>query len=547
MIMTQEKREDLVSEELRAVEREVDAYHLANPLIQQPFARAGWYFLAFCEELFIREIVQQRLDTAHEIAAFADNVVVHTKWPIRWLRQACSQGGAIPRGFDDDMYEAAWRLSELSMKYLDFEAAFTYATSGLVSLVLDGNRIKSSGPMRTDGRFDAYDRFTQDFGIATAEQVDSSFTERVAASVRVRESSFEYDLNPQIVKAGLEAMSPIINDRFSLPGDWALPRYTLREFAQVARVLWIVAFIHFQARVVAALSGCKALGYARALVLMESGELVRRIRRYSGVREEAVRAIIGDLTYGSREQANPDPALQPIVPLSPSTLAISPSLILNSSMERNLAVLLNRLPEERRAYSALSQERETAMRERLIKELSNSRVRFWNGKIREWGAASDIDLAIISDKEKQCLILELKSFIAPAEPREIMDRSDEIAHGIRQIRDRMDRERSLPGPLNRLLGIDASYRIAWAVASETSVGASYVQGPDVPVVNLRHLIAKLHRSPHLTQCCLWLQTQEHLPVEGVHYKEIQTEATIGRWTLEWYGTQALTEDYISVV
>ncbi len=141
--MKQETREDLVSEELRAVEREVDAYHLASLLIQQPFARAGWYFLASCEELFMREIVQQRLDTEHEVAAFTDNVIVHTKWPLRWLRRACPPGGTVPKGFDDDMYEAAWRLSELSMKYLDFEAAFTYATSGLVTLFLDGTRIKS--------------------------------------------------------------------------------------------------------------------------------------------------------------------------------------------------------------------------------------------------------------------------------------------------------------------------------------------------------------------------------------------------------------------
>ena len=305
-----------MSEELRAVEREVDAHHLANPLIEQPFARAGWYFLAFCEELVMREIVQQRAGTAHELAALADNIIVHAKWPLRWLRLACSPGGEVPRGFHDGMYEAAWRLSELSMRYLDFEAAFTYATSGLVTLTIDGSRIKSSGSMRMDGRFDAYDRLTQDFGVAAAEEVAKSFSERVAASVRVRGASFDYDLNPKTVQAGLEALGPTVNDRFSLPKDWALPRFTLREFAQVARVLWVVAFIHFQARVIAALSGCEALGYSRALILMENGELVQRIRRYSGVGEDAVKAIVGDLTYGAREQANPDPALQPIIPLS---------------------------------------------------------------------------------------------------------------------------------------------------------------------------------------------------------------------------------------
>jgi hypothetical protein len=116
--MTLGMPEDLVSEDLRAVEREIDAHHLANPLIRQPFARAGWYFLAFCEELAIREIVRQKASTAHESAALVDNLVVHAKWPLGWLRNACAPGGLIPQEFEDDMYEAAWRLSELSMEYL---------------------------------------------------------------------------------------------------------------------------------------------------------------------------------------------------------------------------------------------------------------------------------------------------------------------------------------------------------------------------------------------------------------------------------------------
>jgi hypothetical protein len=280
---------------------------------------------------------------------------------------------------------------------------------------------------------------------------------------------------------------------------------------------------------------------------MERGELVRRIRRYSGVPEDAVTAIVGDLTYGARQQSNPDPALQPIVPLSPSTLAMSPNLIMNSSMERNFAVLLNRLPEERRAYSALSQGRETALRERLIKDLSGLGFRFWYGQIPQWSPASDIDLAIISDTEKECLILELKSFIAPAEPREIMDRSEEIRRGIGQIRDRIDKAVGLSMPLHTILGIDDSYRLTWAVASETSVGACYVQSSDVPVVNTRHLTSKLRRNPELTMCSRWLENREYLPVEGVHYKEIEMESTIGKWTLEWYGIEGITDHYVEVV
>ena len=226
---------------------------------------------------------------------------------------------------------------------------------------------------------------------------------------------------------------------------------------------------------------------------MEMNEIRRRVRRYSGVLEETVGAILEILTYGARGQSNPDPALQPIIPLSPSVVAISPSLLLNSSMERNLSVLLNRLPEEKSTYSALSQGKEIASRQRLVEGLSGMQFRFWHGQVPEWGKASEIDLAIVSDDERQCLLIELKSFIEPAEPREVRERSEEIQKGIKQVHDRMEKARTLPETLRACLRVDERYKLTWAVASETSIGAVHAQSSDVPVINVQHLMTRLRR------------------------------------------------------
>jgi hypothetical protein len=301
--------------------------------------------------------------------------------------------------------------------------------------------------------------------------------------------------------------------------------------------------IHFNARVAAVFKGCQSLGFSGALMIMDRGEIIRRLRRYSGITENVVAAIVEDLTYGSRGQTNPDPALQPIVPLTESTVAISPNLVINSSMERNLSVLLNRLPEERSAYAALSRKKEASSRKRLMEGLSAKGFRFWHGQVPEWGGASDIDFAIISDTEHQCLILELKSFIGPAEPREIYERSEEISRGIEQIRRRVENARILPEPLLKLMGTTDHYQLTWAVASESSIGATYVQVPDVPVVNIRHLLARL-RISNLAGCCYWLTNREFLPTEGVDYKEIEIEAKVGKWALEWYGLTDLVDDFV---
>jgi hypothetical protein len=539
---------DLVPENLRAVEREVDAHHLTNLLLSRPFGESGWCFLAFCEEWVVREILHAEssgtLPTTHNHAALADNLIVHTKWPLRWLRRTCPEGGSIPRKYDAAMYEAAWQLSKLSMQYLPFESAFTYATLGLITLELEGQRISASNTMRADTRFEAYERLTQPANRVVGGSDAERFLKRVATSVCVEGESFNYEINPRLVQAGLDSFGSMIDVRFVLPTDWQLPGFALQDFVRVARVLFVLATIHFYARMTAARLGCIGLGYARALILMERDELFRRLRRYTGVTDEALHAIVEDLTYGARGILNPDPALQPLIPLLPSTYAIAPNLVINSALERNLSVLLNRLPDKKDAYARLSRQREELSRNGLTEALSALGFRCWHGDVPHWQGASEIDLAIVSDAEQQCLILELKSFIGPAEPREIRDRSEEIRRGIVQVRERKRMAACFPGPLLNVLEIDDCYQLTWVVASETSIGAAYVQAPDVPVVRIRHLLLKLAMERSLVACCAWLEAGHYLPTEGIHYEVIDVKASVGKWTLEWYGIKSLVDDYV---
>jgi hypothetical protein len=101
-----------------------------------------------------------------------------------------------------------------------------------------------------------------------------------------------------------------------------------------------------------------------------------------------------------------------------------------------------------------------------------------------------------------------------------------------------------PDPLFQALQIDGRYRISWAVASDTSVGAAYVQAADVPVVRTSHLLTKLRREQELVRCCDWLEAGDYLPVEGVHYEVVDFERKIGRWAIEWYGIKRLVDNYL---
>jgi hypothetical protein len=62
----------------------------------------------------------------------------------------------------------------------------------------------------------------------------------------------------------------------------------------------------------------------------------------------------------------------------------------------------------------------------------------------------------------------------------------------------------MPDPLQGAWGIDDTYDVTGAVASETSIGAPYVQCDDMPVVQTRHILDKLRAESHLAPVCEWL-------------------------------------------
>jgi len=516
--------------------------------MQFSFAEAAWYFLAACDEIHFLSIMKElgggEPHSISESRSLADNVLVHSKSPMEWIYRKCPPGGSVPSRYSDEAYVAAAKLSQLSRDYLSFESAFSYASWGLVTLSIEGKCIKTAGAMREDARYYAYDRLVNyDPNLGLKPPSDDSIAKMILGSLRVKGESFSYSLNPRLAKHVLEWVGSTLDERFSLPSEWKLPDYTLGEFSAVAKVLWALGFIHDQARLFAATSGCKGGGYSNTLLLLDSEELLQRVRRYSGVPLERISAIVADLTYGSRDQNRPDPALQPLIKLNSRVFGIAPSIMLNSSMERNFTVLLNRIPEARAIYTRLNRDKEIVSRSRIVESLAQLDLDFNYGNVPTWGGAAEIDLAIVSRTERVCLLLELKSFIAPAEAREIKDRSEEIAKGIKQIRDRCHMYSKNPEALHGFLQTDNTYKYFWAVASENSIGASYVQDSDVPVINLRHFLAHLKRVSSLGQTCDWLERRAYLPVDGVNYREIPIKSTIGQWTIEWYGIQILTEKY----
>jgi len=530
-------KKDNVSSELRKIEQEVDNYYKTNPLLKLPFGVAAWYLLAYYDDLNLIELTKTKNN--YDISILADSLVVFLRNPLYWLWTNCAPDGNPPLTYDEHYYDACHKISVLAEEYEAFVSAFTYASQGSEDLELIGNRIQSKRIW--DLRYDAYDRLVNVVSTIddqeTVELNHKTFYQ-ITNSVKISGENFSYEFGKRAIEDVIRYLSRHFTKSFRLPDNWVFNRYSLNDFRKVAKILTALCFIHMTARNTAAKKGCVGLGYANSILIYTKEKLEWNIVRYAGVTQIVASAIIDDMTYGNRGIKVPDPAIQPLIRLNKNNYALAPFLLLSSSMERNLTVLLNKIPEERSQYLKLVDEKENHMRENLKKNFSSPNSRFYDGNLSD-NSLPDIDLAIVSESEKLVMIFELKWFIEPSEQRETIEKSKEISKGISQLIKLSNAKSTKPEILYEVLKVDGTYNFIFIVVSENIIGLGSVQNPEIPVINMSHLIKKFKQVQSLIQLSKWLTRREYLPSENIHFKSVEILSKIGQWEVRWWGHQPL--------
>ena len=525
---------------LRAAERDIDQAYSDSALLQESLGTAIWEVLSFVEDLQLRPIVQGRADSSHRTAADIDETLNALKFPMAWLHGRCNADGALLRCHDPERYQSAWDILELARKYYGFSGPFEYWTRGDLGLRLEGTRIIAERDFNETAEYEGYNRLMDYKEDEDAPAGSESLTAELDSLVRVKGTRFTITLNPRLMEKVITSLETPFQRRFTLPECWKFSRYSLREFRLVYLVMFAMAAIRRRARIVAAARGCLGLGVVDSVMVTPLDALIARLTRYTGLPVQPVVAVLNDLTYGSRGQLHPDPALQPLIHLSSGHYALAPFLWLHSSPERNLCVLLNRIPEERALYSRLKGGKERVMVS-VIEAAAQARgFRTIKGTVTGREDLGDIDLAIISDSEQACLVLELKWFIGPAEVREIFERREELQKGIAQVEARVRAIREgCPACLSMLQLAPA--RIQGVVVSKNWIGDSAVQKQPWPVISEQHLIAKLNVVENLSSVMEWLARRQYLPMLGKHFCVETTNIQIGSWATEWYGINSLVD------
>lgn len=531
--------------EFKKAEQEIDNYYKSNSLIALPFATAAWSLMAFAENEIFRQVTLQI--TPQDLSNIGDNFINELKEPMYWLYRDCVPEGQIPSGFDTCNYNTSSNLLNLGQKYRWFEVAFTCHIQNVHELEIKGQIIQPAGDFfKTieDGlEYEAYNHLVaseKSREVSTIVNNETIPIDSLQCVLKVDGDRFNCKLNHKMITDFVRYSEPFLEMMFLLPSSWEFSRYSLGEFRKVFEAILAMAVIRWNARIIAVEKGCQNMGYLDSIYLLHPNELLRRVVKYSLLPDETVLSIIEDLTYGSGGMKRPDPALQPLIRLNSQCYAIMPHLWLFSAAERNLSVLLNKIPDEKKAYSKLVNKKENLMRERIKSDLSNKDFKYISGKVKN---LPDIDLAIVNHTEKACLLIELKWFIDPAEASEIIHRSKEIKKGISQVLKLTDAFENIYKPLLEKLNIDSNYTLEGVVVSENWIGNAEDQSPEVPVIRASHLIEKLKATDNLRSTIEWLKTRKYLPNNGEHFRIIRKTYTVGKWYLKWYRIESLKAFY----
>ncbi|MET4491643.1 hypothetical protein [Bradyrhizobium sp. LA7.1] len=513
------------------IEKEIDETFAASKLVEVGYAQAVWTLLSMNEDAYLKAITTLS-DT--EMHIFADVRLNALTYPLRVCLNRCKvTSEPIRSELINEDYQVAWEWLKAAEDYSQFCSMFPLWHRERLEISVTADRLTVANPPNTNKQYEAYNRLIRKE--ARSNPVVGSPNETLLQDIRSRTTIgkdwFRINFNPQLVGRLISFLSTTMSDRQTLPDNWQFSSFSLDEYRKIFLAIQSMLYAWLLVRIELASNGLPGLGYRSSVWVVDKQELIARLRRYTSINESTVGKVLDLLTFGSNQVKSPDIAIQPLIDMKNGFYALSPFVWLNTNMERNLCVLLNQIPDQRKKYSLLSNEKEAATRKEITDLLSPCGYDLRYGQVQ----GTNIDLAVIDRANKVCLCLELKWFIEPAEIRETEDRTEELAKGISQckILNRLFEQNDVQ--MQTVLGISPDYLFFSAVASVNWIGLSEVQALDVPIIKVMHLLDKIREARSLFGAVQWLKGRQYLPEEVRDYTVEPWEISCGRWSATWYG------------
>jgi hypothetical protein len=235
--------------------------------------------------------------------------------------------------------------------------------------------------------------------------------------------------------------------------------------------------------------------------------------------------MVTALTLGNGMK-NPDPALQPFIPVGPGKLALPAIFILSSDHRRNLLSLQTRVAKQ--AFDAVSGAFEQVTTERLEKCIDGLMPYKSNVQVPSSPKPEQVDLLLGDPQNDFILVCELRSMIAPGDPREVYDRIKDYAKKLDQAERKREAARRALAHVCSVLGVDPNrnWKLGGIVILDGAAGVPSTKPNSVPIVKNDVFSTILTRTGNLELTHAILCSPVWLPRERTDFQTEDVESKV---------------------
>jgi hypothetical protein len=524
--------------DIREVEKEIDTFFQNSDVLELGYSQAMWELLSYIDNKSFQINMADELSYNERLIAtdVLINLITH---PLRecYLHNFLKKP-LIRKAFTKNNFLLVKSWCDKAYDYYHFCLIFPMYWKKKINISIEGNLLITDKDYQTGSEYEAYNRFTIKTGQEYSIDVDHySIMKSIEKFIFIYEDRLTISWNKKNAKQVINIFCKSQAHRYHIPLSWQFSTFSFEEFKTVT--MSVSALLH--ARNLAIYTHHRDIvdqGYSSSVWVINKNDFVNSLALYTEIDKATVQIITDYLTLGNMGIKFPDVAIQPLVDLNDGNYALSPFLWTNTDLERNFCVLANKIPKEKSIYAKLVNEKEELLKNRLINDIESLDLglRCESGKLND----TDVDLAIIDDKEKVALTIELKWFIEPAEAREIIDRSKELVKGISQAKKihklYKDDDKTL---LQDVLKIDNTYKLTSIVGSFNWVGMFDIQDDEYPIVKVWQLIDIIKEQGSLTNAIEFTKNRKFLPVKGGDYEVIELDVKSDKWVCKWYALQSI--------
>ena len=311
-----------------------------------------------------------------------------------------------------------------------------------------------------------------------------------------------------------------------LPPEWRAWGVPAAEARRVLRALRLRCVYHcFAIDTLASHFRVVGGGLDDLLLRMEWSHLVSQVAKLAAAPTDQVESVLSALRFGHLT-TNPDPALQPIIPVGPTEVALPCRTIATSNVERNLLVLQARLSKQ--DFDSQSHLFARDMTRDLEAAMDRLGLPYKSSVATD---AGETDLVFSLPDGDVVFVVELKWFIPPGDLRETIERTVAVRAGVEQVQCKL-RSLRQDRRAEELLGL-AHPPTAYAALVVTEGFSTASGDPAVACLPASVFKRLLEVSSSGEDAAKKLTEQPWLPCEGVHYQRASREHSIADVSFSW--------------